>query len=180
MITGPFEVHPVGVVRTGVDDGDPIAIQARLAPEATGEIVVDAAFLPALEGLAGFDFVWVVSLLHEAHDPGPTPTAESLTPVPFLLEGTGRGIGAFASRYPGRRNRIALSLVQILAIEGACIRFAGVDLRDGTPVLDIKPWVGGFDLPVAPDALATVRCGWYDDLPPAAPSVTGDDATPTG
>ena len=60
-------------------------------------------------------------------------------------------------RGPRRPNPIGLSLVRIVAIDDHTLRFAGVDLIDGTTVLDIKPYVAPFDQP------GEVRCGWFDE-----------------
>ena len=56
-------------------------------------------------------------------------------------------MGVFAIRSPRRVNPIGLSLVRILNVPGSRVEFAGVDLLDGTPVLDVKPYVGRFDQP---------------------------------
>ena len=69
-------------------------------------------------------------------------------------------MGVFASRTPRRPSPIGLSLVRLLGISGAVITFAGVDLLDGTPVLDLKPYVTQFDQPPG-----RPRCGWFDEVP---------------
>jgi tRNA (Thr-GGU) A37 N-methylase len=69
--------------------------------------------------------------------------------VPRATEATGEVQGVFASRSPVRPNAIALSLVRRLGVDGNVITVGGVDLLDGTPVLDIKPWFADCDLPAA-------------------------------
>ena len=69
-------------------------------------------------------------------------------------------MGMFAARGPRRINPIGLSLIQLLDVIGPVIRFAGVDLLDGTPVIDLKPYVTRFDRPTGEP-----RCGWYDRIP---------------
>jgi tRNA (Thr-GGU) A37 N-methylase len=68
-------------------------------------------------------------------------------------------VGIFATRGPRRVNPIGLSLVQVLAVTGATVEFAGVDMLDGTPVLDLKPYVARFDRPPGEP-----RSGWFDDV----------------
>ena len=68
-------------------------------------------------------------------------------------------IGIFATRGPRRPSPIGLSLVELLAVEGATVHFRGVDIVDGTPVLDIKTYVTRFDEPVS-----DVRVGWFDTV----------------
>jgi tRNA (Thr-GGU) A37 N-methylase len=83
-----------------------------------------------------------------------------LTQVPFLLRPKKRAMGIFATRGPRRINPIGLSLVQILSVVGSQVRFAGVDVVDGTPVIDLKPYVTQFDRPDGEP-----RCGWFDAVP---------------
>jgi tRNA-Thr(GGU) m(6)t(6)A37 methyltransferase TsaA len=66
--------------------------------------------------------------------------------------------GLFATRAPSRPNPIGLSVVRLLGIDGRVLRIEGVDLLDGTPVLDIKPYVRDFD------DQTEIRCGWLDDV----------------
>lgn len=68
-------------------------------------------------------------------------------------------MGVFATRGPRRVNPIGLSLIQLLQVTGQVIRFAGVDLLDGTPVIDVKPYVTRFDRPPGDP-----RCGWFDEI----------------
>jgi tRNA (Thr-GGU) A37 N-methylase len=78
-------------------------------------------------------------------------------------------MGIFATRGPRRINPIGLSLVKVLAVEGSEVRFSGVDLVDGTPVIDDKPYVTVFDQP----PVTAPRCGWFDHvelLPGATPA----------
>jgi tRNA (adenine37-N6)-methyltransferase len=160
--------HPltfIGVVHSAHTDPAHTPVQAGLNRAETATVVLDDAFVDGLDGLQGFDYAWLLTWLG-----GPTEPSRQgwpLRQVPFLLRRQPREIGIFATRGPRRINPIGLSLVQILAVTGAEIRFAGVDLVDGTPVIDIKPYVTAFDRP--PD---TPKCGWFDhvELP--------DEATP--
>ena len=82
-----------------------------------------------------------------------------LRQVPFLLRSRQRQVGIFATRGPRRVNPIGLSLIELLEVTPAAVHFAGVDLIDGTPVIDLKPYVNRFD---QPDEEA--RCGWFDEV----------------
>jgi xanthine dehydrogenase accessory factor len=168
-------MRPIGVIRNS-QAGAPVPIRARFDPDGRGEVHLLPEMAPALDGLEGFDFVWLFTELHEVDDPRERDgdSLERLRPVPLLLAESGRRVGAFASRHPARPNRIGMSLVRLLSIEGLCLRFAGLDLFDGTPVLDIKPWVARIDLPVPTAELHTVRSGWYDDLASPRPTATHD------
>ena len=80
--------------------------------------------------------------------------------VPFL---DNESHGVFATRAPARPNRLGLSIVRLLSVEDTTLRFSGNDMMDGTPVLDIKPYVPAFDV------RQIERVGWFgarlDQLP---------------
>ncbi len=115
---------------------------------------LDPRYLDALHGLDGFSHVWLLTWLGSFDAPAPDP---DLRQVPLLLRDNPTEFGIFAMRGPRRPNPIGLSLVRIVAIDGHTLRFAGVDLIDGTTVLDVKPYVTAFDEPAG-----EVRCGWFD------------------
>jgi tRNA (adenine37-N6)-methyltransferase len=151
---------PIGTVRTPYTAAEDTPIQAALNPEQEAVVELDPAYADALDGLDGFSHVWLVTWLDRPHD-GRTP-ATGPAPhrvVPFLLRGTGRELGVLATRAPRRPNPIGLSLVRLLAVDGAHVRIRGVDLLDGTPVLDLKPWFPDADTPDEP-----VSGGWFDDV----------------
>jgi tRNA (Thr-GGU) A37 N-methylase len=84
------------------------------------------------------------------------------TPIQAALSRGERGrIGIFATRGPRRINPIGLSLIQLLGVAGTTVSFAGVDVIDGTPVIDLKPYVSRFDRPPGEPP-----CGWFDDTSP--------------
>jgi tRNA (Thr-GGU) A37 N-methylase len=82
-------------------------------------------------------------------------------------------MGIFATRGPRRVNPIGLSLIQILEVDAGIIRFAGVDLIDGTPVIDLKPYVTRFDRPPTEP-----RCGWFDQVTMSEGSTPGQLSPP--
>src|SRR5262245_5093592 len=90
-------VRPVGLVRTA--PGQDVVIQARYAPTARGIVHVEHALAAGLDGLAGFDWAWLVTLLDQGPDPRDTdePPEVALRPVPFLLRDEGTRVGIFAS-----------------------------------------------------------------------------------
>jgi len=167
---GPaVELRPIGHVRTPYHDPAETPIQTSRNPGEPGRLVVLEQFTPALEGLEGFDYAHLICFLDrvwEADDRGTRPfTGDRLRPVPFLLQETGERVGVFASRSPVRPNYLALSLVRVVAVRGNQVDFTGVDLLDGTPVLDIKPFEPHFDVPGYTQGsgwLDQVRGGWYE------------------
>lgn len=118
----------------------------RPAEGATIELFAHIVDPLALADLEGFEMLWVVSWLHLNHGwrPQVTPPGETVA----------RGL--FATRAPHRPNPFGLSAVRIERVDGLTIHVARIDLLDGTPVLDLKPYV-----PYA-DAFPDVRAGWLD------------------
>ena len=154
----------IGVVRTAHAELSTTPIQAGLNRAEHAIIEIAERYQEGLDGLAEFDYAWLLTWLHQSAEPGSEPP---LRQVPFLLQAQQRAMGMFAIRTPRRVNPVGLSLIQLLEVTGPAIRFAGVDLLDGTPVIDIKPYVARFDRPPGDP-----RCGWYDHVP------TSDGITP--
>ncbi len=147
----------IGVVRTSRMTTETTPVQAALIRDEAATLEIFEPYAEGLAGLDGFDYACLLCWLHEPHvvtDGGPP-----LTQVPFLMRGAGVAMGIFATRGPRRVNPIGLSLVRLGAITGRFVSFAGVDLLDGTPIVDLKPYVTRFD---HPDGV--VRCGWFDEV----------------
>ncbi len=119
-------------------------LQSVAAPEARGQIQIRPELAPGLTDLDGFSHLHILTHLHRS-------TSGGLTVVPFL-DDIRRGI--FATRSPRHPNPIGLSVVRLNSIRGATLDITGLDLLDGTPVLDIKPYVPEFD------AIYAERSGW--------------------
>ncbi len=160
---GPLRV--VGHVRTRRTEPADTPIQSLRNAAEEAYVEVFPEFTAGLDGLAGFDYAWLLTWLDRA--PAPNP---DLHVVPFLLHDTGERIGVFATRHPARPNPLGLSVVRVLGVDGTRVRFRGVDLCDGTPVLDIKPWEQHLDIPgyEDTDAVAAIRGGWYQTSGAAA------------
>lgn len=124
--------------------------QGTLATEATGvvELADGRNFAQAVQDLAGFERIWLLYLFHQN---------ENWKPLVRPPRGE-RKVGVFASRAPYRPNPIGLSCVRLVAVEGTRVLVAEHDLLDGTPILDIKPY-----LPYA-DSFPEARAGWVDEL----------------
>jgi tRNA-Thr(GGU) m(6)t(6)A37 methyltransferase TsaA len=146
----------IGVVHTSHAELEATPIQAGLSRAEQGTIDIAGRYQEGLDGLAEFDYAWLLTWLHRLAEPGHEPP---LRHVPFLLRSQRRTMGIFATRGPKRINPIGLSLIQILDVTGPVIRFAGIDLVDGTPVIDLKPYVTRFDRPPGEP-----RCGWFDQV----------------
>jgi tRNA-Thr(GGU) m(6)t(6)A37 methyltransferase TsaA len=160
----------IGVVRTSHHELETTPIQAVLNRAEHGTIEIAERYRDGLDGLADFDYAWLLTWLHRPRDPGANAP---LRQVPFLLRPQQRRMGIFATRGPRRVNPVGLSLIQLLAVTGEAVVFAGVDLLDGTPVIDLKPYVTRFDQPPG-----NPRCGWFDEVTIADGTTPGQLAPP--
>ena len=149
----------IGTVRSPFTQAAGMPIQPSRAQGAEGCLELEPEFWPGLKDLDGFSHLLLVSHLHRTG-------AAQLQVVPFL-DTQARGI--FATRAPARPNPIAISLLRILGIEPGRVRVADLDLLDGTPILDIKPYVPEFD------ARLDVRIGWYADAACKDQQVVADE-----
>jgi tRNA (adenine37-N6)-methyltransferase len=163
--------HPalsfIGVVRSGRTELADTPVQSALNPDEQAVLELDPAYADALLGLDGFDYAWLLTWLGPTDGPGDRPSDGASEPVklrqvPFLHGSQPREYGILATRGPRRINPIGLSLVRLGQIDGTSIHFSGVDVIDGTPVVDLKPYVTRFDRP--PEEPDDVRCGWFDGI----------------
>jgi tRNA (adenine37-N6)-methyltransferase len=140
-----FVMHPIGEIHTPFVDKRDTPIQPSRST-ARGEIEVYPAYAAGLRDLDGFSHIILLYVFHRSYDD------YRLIVTPFL-DHEERGL--FATRYPARPNPIGLSIVQLLAVHDHILEIEGADMLNGTPLLDIKPYVPDFDMP------ADVRTGWY-------------------
>jgi len=124
-------------------------IQPAGAREAVGTVVVDPAYAAGLQDLDGFSHIYLLYHFHRASPP-------RLKVVPFLDH---REHGIFATRAPARPNPIGVSVVELLEVRGNRLTVRGIDVLDGTPLLDIKPYVEDFD------RAEKSRSGWLASTP---------------
>jgi tRNA-Thr(GGU) m(6)t(6)A37 methyltransferase TsaA len=168
-------LRPIGYLETPYRSLAETPIQTSRNPDEPGRLVLLDQYAAGLDGLEGFDYAHLICLLDQAwraDGQGTRPfTGDRLRPVPFLLQDTGQRVGVFATRSPVRPNYLALSPVRVVAVRGPVVDFTGVDLVDGTPVLDIKPFEPHLDVPgYTPGSgwLDRVRGGWYQEHGAAA------------
>ncbi len=146
-------IRPVAVYRGDLPEKFGLPRQAGVVPELEGLVVFAPEFRnpDALRGLEGFSHIWLIWQFSESLQTGFSPTVR-----PPRLGGNTR-MGVFATRSPFRPNGLGLSCVELAGIEereglGTVLRVRGADLKDGTPVFDVKPYVPYAD--AHPEALA--------------------------
>lgn len=140
-------VKPIGVVRSPFAELAETPRQPRAAEGVRGRIELHAGLEDAVADLVGWDYVWVIFWFHRS---APTFKAKVLPPR------SERKRGVLSTRAPHRPNPIGLSVVRLVSVEGVVLTVEDLDLVDGTPVLDLKPYVPWTD--AIPDA----RTGWLE------------------
>lgn len=140
---------PIGVVRAAASAKAEAARQPAAAPDAAGIIELHPGhnFEHALEDLEGWDYLWVIFWFHRN---------QGWRPKVLPPRSRGGRKGVFATRAPHRPNPLGLSAVRLTRVEGLCLHVRELDMLDGTPVLDLKPYV-----PYT-DAHPTARSGWLE------------------
>ncbi len=141
----PILLRPIGVVRAPHKTRDDIPRGLGARHEAEGTLEIFAEFAPGLADIEGFSHLhvlWIFDRAGEYELVGKNPT-------------DGLVHGVFATRSPRRPNPLALTVVELLGRDGAALRVRGVDMLDGSPIVDLKPYLSS----VPPEKL---RRGWLD------------------
>jgi len=141
-----IEMAPIGIIHSPYKDSIDIPIQGTFRSDVEARIELKDKYAGGLKDLDEFSHAIILYYFHKSQ-------REEIEGRPFL-ESDKHGI--FAIRSPHRPNHIGFSIVKIKKIEANKMYFTEVDVLDGTPVLDIKPYVKYFD------SRDDVRCGWLD------------------
>lgn len=139
-----FLMKPIGVIHTPYSDIAQTPLHPTRSP-ASGLVEIYPEYAAGLRDIDGFSHIMLLFVFHQSrgYDLQVTP----------LLDDHPRGV--FATRHPCRPNPIGLSIVSLLARRGNLLEIEGVDMLDGTPLVDIKPYVPEFD------ARSGHQIGWY-------------------
>lgn len=138
-------MRPIGVICSPFTDKAQTPIQASRS-QASGSVMVYSEFADGLKDIEAFSHIYLLYVFHNS-------VGYSLQVKPFL-DNVEHGL--FATRYPYRPNPIGISIVRLVSREGHSLNIEGVDVLNGTPLLDIKPYIPDFDF------RAVVRTGWYE------------------
>jgi len=154
-----MEMIPIGTIHTPFTDPSGMPIQPTGARGVKGTVEVLEEYRPGLKDLDGFSHVVLLYHFHRIE-------GFKLHVVPFM-DSEPRGV--FATRAPKRPNPIGISIVQLDGIEGGILHVQNVDILDGTPLFDIKPYVPEFDRQV------DVQTGWLDRVGKTVTEKKADD-----
>jgi tRNA-Thr(GGU) m(6)t(6)A37 methyltransferase TsaA len=139
-------LRPIGFIKTPFKEPRGTPIQASAGKDVEGTIEILPEFQEGLKDLDGFSHIVLLFHLHLSK-------GYSLTVTPFM-DDVKRGV--FATRAPARPNQIGLSIVRLVRVEGNVLHIKDVDIVNGTPLLDIKPYTREFDI------RDDIRIGWLE------------------
>ena len=145
MVTIKYE--PIGIIQTPFKIPEGMPIQPAGAEGVKGTIEIFAEYEDGLKDLAGFSHIILLYHFHRSK-------GVNLHVVPFM-DSQSRGV--FSTRAPKRPNHIGLSLVRLRKVDGRTLHIENADILNGTPLLDIKPYVPEFD------EATSVRTGWLEN-----------------
>ena len=138
--------RPIGVIHSPFKDTTGMPIQPAGAEGVQGSVEVEPDYVAEIKALNGFSHIILLYHFHRSR-------GFKLEVTPFM-DTEKRGV--FATRAPKRPNPIGLSIVRLLGQSGRILEVEGIDVLDGTPLLDIKPYVSDFDHP------KDIRIGWLE------------------
>jgi len=141
-----MNLKPIGVVHSPHKQAAGTPVQASMTQGIEGTVEVFPTYGPGLKDLEGFERIWLLYWFDRTMDAG-------LIVTPFLDD---KPHGVFATRSPCRPNPIGISSVRVVRLVNNLITVTDLDILDGTPLLDIKPYVPAFDV------FDAKRCGWLD------------------
>lgn len=137
-------MKPIGTIYSPYTNLQDMPIQPKGAKNTLGTVEVNEEFLQGLDDLSGFSHIYLLYIFHKVER-----TALRVTP---FMDTNPRGV--FSTRSPLRPNHIGLSIVELEGVEKNLVKVRGIDILNGTPLLDIKPYIESFD------GVKDSRSGW--------------------
>lgn len=128
-----INLKAIGIIRNEIEQPT-----RQDSQDVISEIVVDSSLSEALDNLDEFSHIIVIYWIHLSRRPAPTKVRPRGNPEHALM-------GVFATRSPSRPNPIGKATVRLLQRQGNILKVKGLDAIDGTPVIDIKPYIPGYD-----------------------------------
>lgn len=142
-----IEFKPIGIIRSPYKNPSDVPRPRDVSSESKGQIEIFDEYVDGLADLDGFSHIEVIFYLHLSTNP-------SLKAHPPF---DNREHGVFATHSPHRPNPIGLTVVRLESVENNILKISGIDMIDGTPVLDIKPYIPRLD------PSEEINLGWFED-----------------
>ncbi len=145
-MTHTITLEPIGIIHSPYQKKEDIPIQGAFKPEGVEAIEIFEKYVEGLKDVEGFSHLLIIYFFHKLKD-------FSLMAKPFLED---KLHGIFAIRSPHRPNHLGVSVVKLIERKGNLLKIGEIDVFDGTPLLDIKPYVPQFD------QRKDVKIGWLE------------------
>lgn len=142
-----FRFRPIGILKTPYQSKSGVPIQGAFDPQSEGKAVIFGAYEAGLKDIEGFSHLIIIYVFHRSQ-------GYELVCRPYMED---KLHGVFAIRAPRRPNPVGFTVVRLIKREGRVLYLSEVDMLDGTPILDIKPFCPKFD------HRQDVRVGWMED-----------------
>lgn len=143
-----FKISPIGIIRSKFKDKSSAPVQGAFTDAAPGSVEIFDDFSEGLKDIEGFTHIYLIYVFDRAGK-------VQLVRKPFL-DDTPRGL--FSTRHPCRPNSIGITVVRLTGRKGRFLEIEGVDVLDGTPLIDIKPYIKRFD------SFADASEGWLENV----------------
>jgi len=153
-----IKFNSIGVIRSPYKTVENMPVQTSASKDIEAEIEIFEDYIEGISDLEGFSHIYLIFFLNMVRE-------TKLRVIPFL-DTVERGI--FATRSPARPNPVGLSLVELVSVNKNVLKIRGVDMLDGTPVIDIKPYVPDFEI------CENVRKGWFEGKTGNADKILSD------
>ncbi len=157
MSDDKFTFQSIGVIHSPHSDTSKVPIQPVFCHDIEGSVVLDPGYIEGLKGLRDFSHIYLFYFFHRSQK-------TCLQLKPYLSD---QPQGIFSTRAPHRPNKLGMSLVRLARIEDNILHVKDIDILDGTPVLDIKPYIQRFD------SRDNTLSGWQDSVSDETAAVQG-------
>lgn len=154
-----IEFSPIGIIHTPFKTIENMPIQPTADNNTGGWVEIFNEYNEGLADLEGFSHLYLIFHLHKI-------SGYKLKVIPFL-DTVERGV--FSTRSPARPNPVGLSLVKLISVTGNILKIQGIDILDGTPLIDIKPFVPFFE------ETEDIRTGWFTGKDKKIPGSKSDE-----
>jgi len=157
-----IEIEALATVESPFKNLINMPVQPKGAKDTQATLVFKKEYQSGLKDLDGFSHIYLIYYFHKV-------TEAELSVIPFN-DKTNTSRGVFSTRTPKHPNSLGLSVVELIKVEENRVTIRGVDILDGTPIIDIKPYIENFD-----KVEGKVKCGWMKSTPEEVSMKRSDD-----
>ena len=157
-----IEIEALATIESPFTNLVNMPVQPKGAKNTTATLIFKEKYQEGLKDLEGFSHIYLIYYFHKV-------TESQLSVIPFN-DKTNTPRGVFSTRTPKHPNGLGLSIVELVKVEGNRVTICGVDILDGTPIIDIKPYIENFD-----KVEGMTKCGWMKSTQEEVSNKRSDD-----